>query len=52
MTTDHVKGRANKESMVTVIKGASACNALKRVTVVKAMEILTTRKMPSEELGN
>ena len=51
-TTDNVKGRANKKAMIAVIKGAPACNALRRVTVVKAVEILATGKMPSEELGN
>ena len=51
-TTDNVKGRAAKKAMIAVVKGAPACSALRRVTVVKAMEILTTRKMPSEELGN
>ena len=51
-TTDNVKGRADKKAMMAIIKRASACNAPRRVTVVKAMEILTTGKMPSEELGN
>ena len=50
MTTDHIKGRADKESMVTVIKGTPTCSALRGITVVKTVEVLTTGKMSSEKL--
>ena len=49
-TADSIKGRANKESMIAVIKGTPACGALRGVMVVKAVEILTTGKMSSEKL--
>ena len=38
--------------MVAVIKGAPACGTLGGVTVVKTVEVLTTGKMASEELGD
>ena len=49
-TADNIKGRADEEFMITVIQGAPTCSALRGVTVVKTVEILTTRKMSSEEL--
>ena len=52
MTADSVKGRADKKAMITVIKGAPACRALRGVAVVKTVEILTTWKMSSKELRN
>ena len=51
-TTDSVKGRADKKAMITVIKGAPACRALRGVTVVKTVEILAAWKMSSKELRN
>ena len=50
MATDHVKGRADEESMVMVIKSTPACSALRGVTVVETVEVLATGKMSSEEL--
>ena len=51
-TTYGVKGRADKESMIAVVKGAPACGALRGVSVVKTVEILATGKMSIEELCN
>ena len=51
-SADGVNSRADKKSMVAVVKGTSTLNTHGGVTVVETVEVLASGKMSSEELGD